>query len=78
VLAYRAALAIVPSAQSPHVAMMALEFKRDARQPGRQIGADVLRRPNPDATVDPWWTYAHGDYRFFAARLKELRQAGRR
>jgi tetratricopeptide (TPR) repeat protein len=73
--AFEDALRIVPTAQSPRVAMMSVEMKRNHRDDAHAIAAQV--RTAFDPVVDPWWTYAHGDLRFFPDRLKALRAMSR-
>jgi tetratricopeptide (TPR) repeat protein len=70
--AYRGALEIAPSAQSPIVGMMLVEFRR-----GRDDAADALSkrvRMAPDPVADPWWLYPHGELRVFKDRLAALRE----
>jgi tetratricopeptide (TPR) repeat protein len=70
---YRAALQIAPTAQAPLVAIMALDLRRDRRAEAQEMAATIRQPADPAAAVDPWWMYAHGDYRFFQARLRALR-----
>jgi predicted Zn-dependent protease len=68
---YSAALAVVPAAQSPRVALMTL-----LTQLGRRSEAEPLAEAietAPASSFDPWWLYWAGDYRTFGARLSELR-----
>jgi tetratricopeptide (TPR) repeat protein len=73
VTAYRAAVAIAPSAQSARVGLMgALLTRGDA--PGAEAEAEAIQRLPPDS-VDPWWRYWYGDARRLPgvfARLREL------
>jgi VWFA-related protein len=73
--AYRAALAILPNAQSARVALMnALLLQGD------RAGAEALAvQVQTEATEapDPWWAYWQGQYRlhpYVMARLREMSQ----
>lgn len=72
VAAYQTALAIAPSAQSPHIGMMMAEARRNRADEADRLAQAV--RVSPDPVVDPWWIYPHGDLRFYAQRLKTLRE----
>jgi hypothetical protein len=74
--AYADALVLIPRAQSPSVALMALAFSRDRLTDALQH-ADDIRTASGDA-VDPWWAYDHGDGRFYESRLAVLREMSRR
>jgi tetratricopeptide (TPR) repeat protein len=69
--AYDDALRIAPTAHSPRVGMMAVEFKRNRIDAAETLAAAL--RTAADPVVDPWWTYDHGDWRFFPARLEALK-----
>ena len=76
VLSYRRALRVVPSAEAPRVAVMALEAKRQrSTEAAAQLMAIEATR---DSVVDPWRSYRDGDARFFQARLDALREMSRR
>jgi tetratricopeptide (TPR) repeat protein len=69
--AYRAALAIVPRAQSASFALATLLFNGGEREEAAQIiDAAISGPPVPD----PWRTYQAGDYRFWDARIGALRE----
>jgi tetratricopeptide (TPR) repeat protein len=70
--AFEDARRLVPDAQSATVALMALELRRN-RAADAYVWADAVRKAPPGMT-DPWWQYATGDFRFFAARLVTLRR----
>ena len=70
--AYEDALTIAPSAPSPVVAMMAIDMRENKREEAAKRAAAV--RTAQDPVADPWWIYAHGDLRFFPARLRALRE----
>jgi tetratricopeptide (TPR) repeat protein len=69
--AYESALAVAPNAPSPVVAMMALDMRENRREEASRRAAAI--RTQADPVVDTWWIYAHGDLRFFQARLRALR-----
>lgn len=69
--AYEDALTFAPTAHSPRVGMMAIEFKRNRTEAAEGIATALGRTPDP--VIDPWWTYDHGDWRFFPARLRALK-----
>jgi tetratricopeptide (TPR) repeat protein len=69
--AYDQALSIVPSAQSPRIAMMAIDARLN--RPGEAAARALDIRTTTTPVIDPWWSYPFGDLRFFAARMKALR-----
>lgn len=73
--AYEEALALVPHAQSPAVALTVLELRRGNDDAAYQW-ATTARRPQA-LTADPWWDYWAGDFRLFKPRLVELRLESR-
>jgi tetratricopeptide (TPR) repeat protein len=73
---YRAALEIVPRAQTPTVALSVLELRRDQQERAFEYANDV--RTAPARMTDPWWVYNEGDFRFFKQRMIELRAMARR
>jgi hypothetical protein len=73
--AYTAALDLVPGAQSPAVALMALTFTHD--EPDAAVLHAIHIRRGADV-VDPWWEYGYGDRRFLETRLARLREMARR
>lgn len=76
VAAYTGALAIVPNAPSPRLAMMAMAVLRHADAAAEAEAAAV--RTAPDPVVDPWWNYPHGDRRFLEDRMAAMRALSRR
>jgi tetratricopeptide (TPR) repeat protein len=68
---YNAALAVVPAAQAPRVALMTLLTQLGRRAEAERL-ADAIETA-PGNSFDPWWLYWLGDYRTFGARLSELR-----
>jgi hypothetical protein len=73
---YHDALAIVPSAQSPRVAIMGLELASERRDEAYALATAV--RTAPEAYTDPWWLYGFGDRRFLLERLAALRAEARK
>ncbi len=74
--AYEEALAIVPGAQSPRVAILGLELARDRRDAAYALAAAI--RTSPEAYEDPWWLYGFGERRFLIERLAALRAEAHR
>ena len=72
--AYRDALEIAPTAQSPRVALMAIDLNQGDREAADRMAAEIR---TADPVIDPWWSYAHGDLRFFTSRLTTLREMSR-
>lgn len=71
--AYRAALAIVPLAQSARVALMNAFLSRGDRAEAEAL-AERVQAERP-ADLDPWWMYWQGQYRLYPqamARVREL------
>jgi tetratricopeptide (TPR) repeat protein len=68
---YGTALELMPSAQSPRVGIMFVEFNRGRGEHAEAIARDL--RTAADPVNDPWWIYPHGDLRFFPQREKALR-----
>ena len=73
--AYGEALALVPTAQSPRVALMAMDLTHGNREAADRLAAEI--RTAPDPVSDPWWSYPHGDLRFLTSRLAALREMSR-
>lgn len=71
--AYRAALSLVPHAQSARVALMNAFFRRGDRQDA-QVLAEGIQTAAGTAQDDPWWWYWDGDYRLFAGAIARLRE----
>ncbi len=73
--AYEEALRIVPSADTPRVAIAFIT----ARQRSDEAGAQLERMMSGVRTgrPDPWLTYRDGDARFFEERMTELRKLSR-
>jgi hypothetical protein len=57
------------------VALMAMDLAQDDRGAADRMAAEI--RTAPDPVIDPWWSYAHGDLRFFTSRLTALREMSR-
>jgi VWFA-related protein len=73
--AYRDALDLVPHAQAPSVALTALELRRGRHDEAYRWAAAV--RGAPADLSDPWWQYFYADFRFFRARLVDLRRGAK-
>jgi VWFA-related protein len=74
-IAYRAALAAWPGAQSAQVALMTLSVIRGGREDAGSLAETIQMAPVDQ--YDPWWTYWLGDYRAYPAVLEKLRELGR-
>jgi tetratricopeptide (TPR) repeat protein len=72
VASYRAALAVVPRAQSASFALASLLFIGDGREEAARLIDSAITAPIAE---DPWRTYHTGDYRFLNERLHALREA---
>ncbi len=69
--AYRAALELMPSAQSPRIALTALLFRSPTRSDAEALAASI-ETSGPGA--DPWWVYWQGDYRNFRSIIAQLHE----
>jgi tetratricopeptide (TPR) repeat protein len=74
-LAYEAALAVWPGAQSARVGLMTSRLRLGDRAAAEGLAEQVQAAPAD--VSDPWWRYWYGDYRFFAAAIERLREMGR-
>lgn len=73
---YRAALEVLPGAQSASMALSALLFSRGARQDAATtLDANLSRHPQP---LDPWRGWADADDRFWPDLIAQLRGEIRR
>jgi tetratricopeptide (TPR) repeat protein len=70
--AYRAALAVIPRAQSASFALAELLFLDGHRAEAARLIDDAITTP---VAEDPWRTYQSGDFRFWRERLNALQQA---
>ena len=73
--AFRAALAIVPTAQSARVSIMNTLYRQ-----GDRAGAEALAeqiQTEPVGPMDPWWIYWQGQYRLHALVMARLREVTR-
>jgi tetratricopeptide (TPR) repeat protein len=73
--AYRAALDLTPTAQSPKVALMRLFVRVGDHRNATDLANSIQTAP-ADAW-DPWWSYWQGDYRRFGEALVRLRDQAR-
>jgi VWFA-related protein len=74
-VAYRAAGAIAPEAQSAQVALMNGLIARGDRA-GAQALAERIQSERP-TEFDPWWMYWQGQYRLYGQVMVAVREAGR-
>jgi len=74
--AYKNALDASPGAQSPAVAMAALELGRGRLDQATKWADEV--RHSAEGANDPWWQYDTGDNRFLQDRLSRLRAMNHR
>jgi tetratricopeptide (TPR) repeat protein len=70
--AYEAAARGWPGAQTPAVALAALAQQQDRPDDARRWAA--LARTTSADTIDPWWQYWTGDFRFAGSWFDDLRQ----
>jgi VWFA-related protein len=75
VVAFRAALATWPGAQSARVALMTLLVNRGEREEAAALAEAA--QTAPESEFDPWWTYWLGDFRAYPAMLDKLRELAR-
>ena len=73
--AYRAALAVVPAAQSARIGLMTSLLVAGDRA-GAAAVAEAIQASAGDA-FDPWWAYWSGDYRFYGQIIQQLREQTR-
>lgn len=71
---YRAALNIIPRAQSASLALSSLLFVANARDEAARLIDAAITVP---VAEDPWRAYQAGDFRFWAERIASLREAFR-
>jgi Flp pilus assembly protein TadD len=72
IAAYRAAIAVVPRAQSATLALASLLFLGDDRAEAAKLIDAAVTLP---VANDPWRGYQSGDFRFWSPRLVSLREA---
>jgi tetratricopeptide (TPR) repeat protein len=73
---FREAVALVPSAQSAHVAVAAALHRQGKFR--EAAGASVSMFGSPSTPLDPWLLYHHGQYWLVDPLLDELRSEARR
>jgi tetratricopeptide (TPR) repeat protein len=71
IVAFRAAMAIRPDAQSVRVALMNAFMKKGDRDDARVLADAIQTASSGDA--DPWWTYWQGDYRLYSVAMTRVR-----
>ena len=69
---FRAALTIVPGAQSAQVALMNGRLQAGDRAEAEALAEEIQR--GGGATSDPWWLYTQGDLRIFDTLLAKVRE----
>ena len=74
-VAYRAAMAVLPTAQSARVAVMNALLLAGHRKQAEQLAEQVQAEPRPD--LDPWWLYAQGQYRMHGHAFARIREMSR-
>jgi hypothetical protein len=74
-VAFNAALASWPGAQSARVALMTLLLGQGKRADAAAIAEAVQTAPADQ--YDPWWMYWLGDYRVYPAILDKLHELAR-
>jgi VWFA-related protein len=74
-VAYRAARAIAPDAQSAQVALMNGLLAQGDRA-GAETVAEVIQRQR-STDFDPWWMYWQGQYRLYGQAMARIREMGR-
>ena len=74
-VAYRAARAIAPNAQSAHVALMNGLLSRGDRAAAEAM-AELIQTER-STEFDPWWMYWQGQYRLYGQAMARVREMGR-
>jgi tetratricopeptide (TPR) repeat protein len=72
VAAFRSALVVAPSAQSPKVGLMSLFVRQSDHRAAAEL-ANIIQTA-PTSVWDPWWGYWQGDYRLFGEAITRLRE----
>jgi len=75
IAAYRAALVLLPSAQSARVSLMNALFKRGDRAEAEALAERV--QTEASSAFDPWWTYWQGQHRVYPQAMARLRELAR-
>jgi VWFA-related protein len=70
--AYRAALVVVPGAQSARIALMNLHLRRGDRAEALALAESV--QTAPATQPDPFWSYWQADFRFYPALIARVRE----
>lgn len=73
--AYRAALTVVPAAQSARVALMNTLIQQGAREQAEALAEQV--QTETDDRLDPFWMYWQAQYRLYPAVMARLREMSR-
>jgi Tfp pilus assembly protein PilF len=73
--AYRAALEVMPSAQSARVGLMNARLMQGDRGTAEGLAESVQAERNTE--IDPWWTYWLGQARLYPVVMARLREMAR-
>ena len=74
-LAYRTALAIIPTAQSARVSIMNTLYRQGNRAEAEALAEQI--QTEPLGPMDPWWIYWQGQYRIHGQVIARLREVSR-
>jgi VWFA-related protein len=69
---YRAAMSVLPYAQSARVGLMAGLLRQGDRPSAEALAEGIQSASTTD--VDPWWGYWLGDYRYYPVVIQRLRE----
>ena len=75
IVAYRAAMTVVPSAQAARVALMNALLVGGDRAGAEELGEQVQAQKGTE--IDPWWMYWQGQYRVHPQAMARLREMAR-
>ena len=73
--AFRAALEVLPAAQSGRVALMNALLMRGDRSAAEALAEQV--QTAAEGPLDPWWVYWQGQYRFYSTAIARIREMSR-
>jgi VWFA-related protein len=69
---YRVAMSLAPDAQSARVGLMIGSLRQGDRASAETLAEGIQSAPAD--TMDPWWGYWLGDYRFYPNAIQRLRE----
>ena len=75
IVAYRAALTVVPSAQAARVALMNALLVSGDRAGAEELGEQIQVQKGTE--IDPWWMYRQGQYRLHPQAMARVRELAR-